>query len=1254
MMHLWRKFLAVPFLLLVFTLFSHHQMLAQGVATGTMTGTVTDPTGASIPDAQVVLTNAATGATYKAVTNAEGSYTITEARPGPGYTATFSRDGFQSTAISGIYLNVGATRTQNAKLTVGNEVQTISVSAANQGVTLNTTDATVGNNFEVQFLNDLPIANRDSPAALFTQQPGITLDGAVTGARIDQDSVTLDGLDVNDNETGNFGDIVANAPVDSIQEFRGVTASPLSSAGEGGGGQFELITRSGTNKFHGALVEYHRDTDTEANDWFNNNAGVPRPPLIRNQFGGNIGGPLLKNKLFFFFDYNGRRDTLSNLVERTVPLNAFRNGTVSYINSAGGLSALSSAQVAALDPKGIGFNKPLLAIMNGRYPMANDLSGAYGDLVNTAGFRFNAPYPYTENDYVGRIDYNLTSTMKVFARANFTRTTATESAIQFPGDPQTFPFLDKSYGWVVGHNWAIGSNIVNQFVYGEAYENYNFPNTYNPTGITQYSFGGNGTGGTILDGIYASAINAQNRTFPIPEIRDDFSWQKGNHSLSFGGTFKYISPDSNTILDYNTPLIGLGGNTNSLNPSLRPADINNSTDLGPLADSTYDSAFALALGRYGSVASTFNYNAQGQPLPQATGSRSDYRYYETEIYAGDTWKITPSLTISYGLRWQNYSVPYDRNGLESIQDYTFDNYFSARVAQSAAGKSGNTAVPFISYSLGGKANNAPGFFNPLYKNFAPRFAFAYSPSYDRNSVFSGGAGIIYDHTVVNSITYQQEQFSYLFQASATKPFGVPNNANQSLLTDPRFTGLTTPPAPPAAPPITKPYAPFVSAGVPFGLANGQAFNETISRDLKTPYSIQFNFGYQHQFPGGFLLKSSYVGRLGRRLLGQVDANQLIDFPDKKSGQEYSAAFASITKQLRAGVNPLNVIPQPWFENVMPPGIGASLGYSSNTALIAYALATYVYRGDFADSTQAIAAAGLIPPNVGMGSQFSENTFYTNKGFSSYNGLLTTVHKNVGSGLQFDLNYTWSHSIDNTSAYANQIAFGGYGFICDAVRPRECRGNSDFDVTNYISGNFIYELPFGQGRSFAATAPFLLNELIGGWELAGIPSWHTGNAYAASSNAFVAGYANDAPAILTGQIGLLKSDVHKDPSSGTVFAFKDPTAAQAAYTGPVGFTVGSRNNLRGPGYFDLDMGLGKTFPIYSDKVNLKFRTDAFNVLNHPSFTPAGLSSNSAVSGNGTGTGSENAPGGDITNTQFGVISSTNSTARVLQFALRLEF
>jgi hypothetical protein len=255
-----------------------------------------------------------------------------------------------------------------------------------------------------------------------------------------------------------------------------------------------------------------------------------------------------------------------------------------------------------------------------------------------------------------------------------------------------------------------------------------------------------------------------------------------------------------------------------------------------------------------------------------------------------------------------------------------------------------------------------------------------------------------------------------------------------------------------------------------------------------------------------------------------------------------------------------------------------------------------------------------------------------------------LHKNTSHGLQFDLNYTWSHSIDNTSFVANSYAYTGYGFICDVLRPRLCRGNSDFDETQVLNGNVLYTLPFGRGQSMLANAPLWANEIVGGWELSGLPSYHTGTPYMANSIAFLMSYSNEDPAILTGSLGGIQKS-HVSVSNGVVSSFKDPEKAFSQWTGPVGFQMGSRNNLRGPGFFDADLGLGKTFPIYKEGVTLKFRCDAFNAFNHPNFQTPSFQNNM-----------------DLTSppNEFGTIPGTvtpegaDLSARVLQGSLRLEF
>ncbi len=1232
--------------------------------TAAISGVVTDQTGAVIPGATVTLRNLQTGVVLKTTTASGGGYVFRLVPPGPGYEIEFDDAGFSAVKISNLYLNVDDTRTQDAKMQAGAS-ESVQVSATSASETINTTDAQVGNNVQVQVLNDLPVLNRDSPAALFYMLPGVTSDGSVSGARNDQSNVTMDGLDVNDNATGNFGAVVGNAPVDSVQEFRGVVGGQLSSSGEGGGGQFQLVTKGGTNQFHGSLFEYHRDTDMEANDWFSNNTGVPRSPLVRNQFGGSIGGRIIKDRLFFFFNYEGRRDTLSNLTTRTVPIDNYRNGILTY-ETASGTNTLSQTQVAALDPQGIGFNQPLLSLISSRYPHANDFSGDAGDLVNFAGYKFNAPYPYKEDNFSQRVDFKLNPRISFEGVGRFTKTNGTESAVQFPGDPETFPYLDQSFDWAGINTWVIGSNKTNQVELGEVYEDYSFPCSYNPEGDTQFgNLGGNGSGGSVISGPYADCGNAQGRTYPILMIKDDFDWSKGRHDIAIGGQTKRISPDNFVILNYNGAGMGLGGYVNSLvsppsEPSMRPSDLNSNAN----AQALYDSAYALALAPYSSVSATYNYNNQGATLPQGSGATQDFRFYETEIYAGDTWRVTPHLTLSYGVRWQYYTVPYERHGLEglaqfgdqSLSNSTFNYYFGQRLAQSAAGQTGPLSVPLISYVLGGKENGAQSYYAPEYHDFAPRVAFSYSPSWDPQTVFRGGVGIVYDHTVISAIQYQQTQFNYLFKNSVNDPLGIQNNAYTSYQQMARFGGLNSAPTPPPAPATATPYYPWVqNAGTanafPVGLMDGE-YNETVDPHFRNPYSVLPTLGMQHEFPKGFMLKMDYVGRLGRRLMAQADMSQLIDFPDNQSGQTMSQAFAYIVNQLRAGVAPNNMAPQPWFEHVLTPGYGVTQGATSNTAYAA-SVAPYAARGDFADwayslaGTQTAPGQYLLPANVGMPVQFAEDTVYTNKGFSGYNGLLVTLHKNMGFGLTFDINYTWSHSIDNVSVNSNTVAFGGYGFICDVVRPRECRGNSDFDSTNYINGYVTYDLPYGHGKMFGASSSWIVNELLGGWSVSALPGWHTGFPYFAGSNAFVAGFSNDAPAILTGN----KTDMNihlNGGKGGPLYAYSNPTKALGDYTGPVGFTIGGRNNLRGPRSTTLDAGLSKAFPV-RDGIVFKLRGDAFNVMNHPVFNnPSTANSDITQS---------SAPFGVITSDGITNASGPNAGEggpRVLQVSLRLEF
>jgi hypothetical protein len=1079
--------------------------------------------------------------------------------------------------------------------------------------------------------------------------------------------------------------IVGGAPVDSLEQFTGSVAGDGSDSGPGGGGQFSMVTKGGTNQFHGNLNEYNRNTSFVANSWFANNSTpiVPRQHLIQNQFGGNVGGPFTiphlfsgKDRAFFFFDYNNNHVIRSQLEQRTVPLDSLRAGNVSYINDAAGdTTLLSPAQFANYDPIGKGTPSQWLSAFTARFPKANNTDS--GDGVNSGGLAFNAPDGETATNYVGRGDVNLNDKMKLFAKFSFIRSTEVLNANALPGDPISDPETDRSYNFVVGHTWLISSTMTNRVALGEVVQKLASGVTFNPTsptwnpnGTTNYTFD-DGTGPALVSAMYLAPTGTSQRV-PVPVLSDGFSWIKGRHTFEFGGSFKDILMHITSTTDINEAEEGMGGYTLSLcgpaagecakgneelpaSASLRPSDIQTAGSEGNKAEYDWDQAFAFMIGRIGEVSSVFNYNKAGQALKQLTGDQRYYRSYQTQLYFQDSFKVVPSLTVSYGMAYQFFSVPYETRGLQAVENISFDQYLKARLAQSQEGADGPGAVPLISYLLGGKGNGsgAPGMYTPEYKDLAPHVGFAWNPGFDKKMVISASGSIGYDRTIITAIMKLQDENSYLFQQPLPLPQGTPGDPYDSIATGPRLdgandlgnvSGIVAPPTP------SSPYLPFANANScaglpvnPCGLFLGSAFNSaTIDPGLKTPYNINFNFGVQRQLPWNMLLKANYVGHLGRRLIGQADVNQVLDFPDNtgRSTQTLGQAMAGITTQLRAGATTATIQPESWFEDVVGPG---------TTDFLAATWGPFAYRGDFGDTVQYLADNGM-PPNVGSAAQFSENSFYTNDGFSTYHGLLLTLDKNLSHGVSFDLNYTFSHSIDNTSSFANSqgdTGIGGIGLICDIVRPRECRSRSDFDIRHYITTDATYELPFGQKRMFASNVPNWLNEVIGQWDLSGLAIWHTGAPWSTTSNAFVASYSNDAPGILIGSPSTVAPHLTKTPGGVNIFA--NAKNAAAAFEGPIGFQIGPRNELEGPRFFNADLGLAKNFPIIGEGFHLMFRADAFNALNHPNFEAPAANAYNGYDQN------------DITNSSFGVISSTveqpgnlNNGARVLQLSLRLEF
>ena len=1225
-----------------------HSTKAQEFAS--VTGTVTDLQQGTVPGVAVNLDNANTGLHLSTVTNEQGDYQFPRLAPGPGYKLTFTKDGFSKYKLDNLTFGVNTTSTHNVTLQVGEVSQTVEVTSSG-AETLNTTDASVGNVFGPKLIDSLPVQFRDSPAALLGLQPGVVTvgedasgstmndpngnrQGAVTGARADQGNITIDGIDANDQATGQAFATVGNLPIDAVEEFRGISAGVTADLGRSSGAQIQLVTKSGTNNWHGSAYEYHRNTITEANTFFNNAAGVDRPALIRNQFGASLGGPIKKEKLFFFFNYEGRRDASQDQELRIVPLDNVRNGQLNYINSNAGCDASATLQSApqcisttpltgadslqALDPAGVGLNTALQQFVNGRYPSANDLTA--GDGINTGGLRFNAPFALGNNTYVTRVDYNMTANQRVFGRFNIVRSAQTDDInsvpAQFPGDPApAAQITDRDYSFAVGHTWNISSNKVNQAVFGISSSRLGFPSIFQPAFPNSYTFAPNTNGtGQISDPF--PSLQSQFRTVPVPTIRDDFTWIRGRHTWQIGGMFKPSHQTSTQINDFNFVNVGLGGNLQSLTTSQRP---NNILD-DPVAATEWDQLFPFLLGRFASVDTNFNLNKDGSAQDVGSPKVRDYRYFEYEGYVQDQWRVKSSLTLTLGLRYQYFSVPYEINGLQSVSDIGFQTYLNDRSAAAAQGINGDSAIPFVNYDLGGKANNGRGIYNPDRNNLSPRVAFAFNPGFkngplsgifgDKKTVIRGGATMVYDRVNANTINFIQDQVSYLFNTTANTNFG-------DLATDPRFSALGTLPVTNTPQPVTHPLAPFVDNGVPFGNAEGQ-FNYTVDPNFRTPFAYVYSLGVQRQLPGNFILDVEYVGRLGRKLFAQADAGQAVNFLDTASGQKLFTAFNALSQEVRSGA--ATVTPQPWFENQC---------FSGCTQLIADALGNLVVKGDLSDTLQALNANGLIANNSGLAGQFSTNAYIGNFGSSSYNGLLVDLKHNFSRGLQFDFNYTFSRSIDNVSSVANTVVGG---LVCDATNLRICRGPSDFDVTHLFSANGVYDLPFGRGRTFAPDANGFVNALIGGWQFATIFTAHSGFAFSTNTGAFPVGFVFDSPAVLTGSSSALATSIHSD--NGVIQLFANPAAAKAALSNPFGGEIGNRNNLRGPAYVNFDLSLSKSFLMpWSDKHSIQFRAEAYNAFNHTNFAD---------------------PGANINSPTFGQITTQANANRVMQFALRYQF
>jgi hypothetical protein len=354
-------------------------------SSSSLQGVITDSQGSAVPEAVVTARNQGTSAERRTVTSPLGEYSLLQMQPGT-YVVSVEKPGFRMERAD-LILQVDTPSTLNMKLEVGQVSETVNVTAS--ATVVNTENASVGNPFTETQVKEIPLQTRNV-VALLSVQPGVTSSGQVLGSRPDQNNVLLDGVDVNDNQGKDGFNAVLPIPLDSVQEFRTTVAGLGADLGRSAGGQVAIVTKGGTNQFHGSLYEYNRNTDFSANNWFSNRAGTPRAALNRNQYGGSLGGPVLKKKVFFFFNYEGRKDRSATAKTATVPSATFRQGIVEVQEKSGQIVQLSPSDVAAIDPLHQGENPYILSLMQ-QYPQGNDPLAASDKGLNFNDLLFNAP-----------------------------------------------------------------------------------------------------------------------------------------------------------------------------------------------------------------------------------------------------------------------------------------------------------------------------------------------------------------------------------------------------------------------------------------------------------------------------------------------------------------------------------------------------------------------------------------------------------------------------------------------------------------------------------------------------------------------------------------------------------------------------------------------------------------------------------------------------------------------------------------------
>jgi hypothetical protein len=1277
---------ALAVLSLSLVLWGPARSAAQSANSGIVVGTVMDKAAAVVPDAKVELVNNATNETKTVTTNSSGQFSFPNVSPAT-YTLKVSKQGFATTSVSNLKVDVDKALTQDVTLEISSGKEIIEVNAQAQAE-LQTVDAVVGNVVGETELMRLPTLGRDS-RELLTLQPMSTpfessngggfgnSGGTIAGARSDQNVFNLDGIDITDNVIAGGGNQVPIIPigVENVSEFRVGVTNNNASFGRSEGGQINVISKTGTNSYHGSVYWYHQNSALNANTWDNGhtpdgngNQFTAKQPQHDNRGGVSFGGPIKKDKTFVFGNYELRRFPQAVEVERIVPTASLRNGILTF----GGVQynlATSTAcgnGTTACDPRGIGISPTVQQLWN-MMPLGNDPN--VGDGFNTEGFRTSVPEGLKDDFVTFRLDHNFTDKLKFFGRYMYHRDLAPNSSGQAAGQVSFIGGTTSSTsasdirgdGFITGLDWTARPNLINSLHVGwirsrqdfnvvrprVSATTLNLPGTQSPLGDIALAPGLGSTGliDTVID-VDTQRARHQAIYDSNKQYADNLTWIKGKHQMVFGGDIRWLP----TIHDRDDKVIG---SVNSLVATL-DADVigfsgvaaNRPAALPTSQQQNWDRLYAAALGLVNNVGilAVRDGTLSPKPLGASLIAKTTLRAYN--FFAQDTWRLTNSFTLTYGIGYGWQTTPHEQN-----QQQTFIANHDAGDAiinglqyiqqREAAAQNGDIFNPTLSY-IPIKSSGRSDVFNVDYGNWAPRVSAAWNPSFhngfmgrmfgDRKTVIRGGYGIAYDRVnTVQSVIIPMLGVGFAQTINVQAPLcNASGTAGAGCNPAPGVTGpganpgaasfrvgvdgtIPTPPVPGA---LQSPIVPPVPLSETLSFQNDPNF--------KNGRAHMVDFTIQRTLPGQMILELGYVGRFGRNLAGSINFNSVpYMFKDKASGQIFAQAFDAVATQLRAGVNPLNVQNQPWFENQLA-GSGVGCG-PNNTNISATACMASGNSTSFINDNLSSFFLNMDFTRLGLGLQPYDNLqvldlfMRDSNDRSNYNAFVVTLRNNSWHGLLFDMNYTFSKSLDTVGAVQNAAEYHSTSFNFNADY-----GPSFFNRPHVFNGIVNYDLPIGGSHRLSSSHEFL-NRLLGGWYTAGIVRVSSGipELVTVSGQSLGGGliFGINAGMVPTVPINSLGGGVHSgvcstaagsggngancgtNKGTGTgLNYFSNPQAALADFR-PILISSdkndGRSSPLSGLGFWNVDMSLGKSTKL-TEKLKFTFSADFFNLFNHPNF------------------------------------------------------